>query len=187
MRPFARLTWRPEVDSASSRPAAPRHATQLRFTMTSVSISPCATSAKKVSPSTWIPRTLAADSRPCSIRADVWIQSPSRALDSGPRRRDPRPPNRKLIITSITSFGLTGPYRDYHVTDAVLVALSGLPFRSGAPDKPPLSPPGALTSDIASTTAAFATVMALYNRSILDAAILLDVSIKEAAAADFYW
>ena len=94
--------------------------------------------------------------------ADVWIES-NRALDLNRREILDRHP--QLIITSITPFGLTGPYRDYHVTDAVLVAMSGLLFRSGAPDKPPLLPPGALTADIASTTAAFATVMALYNRT----------------------
>jgi crotonobetainyl-CoA:carnitine CoA-transferase CaiB-like acyl-CoA transferase len=116
--------------------------------------------------------------------ADVWIES-NRALDLNRREILERHP--QLIITSITPFGLTGPYRDYHATDAVLVALSGLLFRSGAPDKPPLLPPGALTSDIASTTAAFATVMALYNRSRTGRGDHLDVSIMEAAAQTSDW
>jgi crotonobetainyl-CoA:carnitine CoA-transferase CaiB-like acyl-CoA transferase len=116
--------------------------------------------------------------------ADVWIES-NRALDLNRREILERHP--QLIITSITPFGLTGPYRDYHATDAVLVALSGLLFRSGAPDKPPLLPPGALTADIASTIAAFATVMALYNRTRTARGDHLDVSIMEAAAQTSDW
>ena len=114
----------------------------------------------------------------------MWIES-NRALDLNRREILERHP--QLIITSITPFGLTGPYRDYQVTDAVLVAMSGLLFRSGAPDKPPLLPPGALTADIASTTAAFATVMALYNRSRTGRGDHLDVSIMEAAAQTSDW
>jgi crotonobetainyl-CoA:carnitine CoA-transferase CaiB-like acyl-CoA transferase len=116
--------------------------------------------------------------------ADVWIESHG-ALDLNRREILERHP--QLIITSITPFGLTGPYRDYQATDAVLVALSGLLFRSGAPDKPPLLPPGALTADIAGTTAAFATVMALYNRSRTGRGDHLDVSIMEAAAQTSDW
>src|ERR1700735_3476800 len=62
--------------------------------------------------------------------ADVWVES-NRALDLNRREILDRHP--QLIITSITPFGLTGPYRDYQVTDAVLVAMSGLLFRSRAP------------------------------------------------------
>src|SRR5579863_4802710 len=87
--------------------------------------------------------------------ADVWIES-HRAGDLNRREVLERHPS--LIITSITPFGLTGPYRDYAATDAVLVAMSGLLFRSGVPGKPPLLPPGAMAYDIGGTTAAFATV-----------------------------
>src|SRR5271155_5721896 len=116
--------------------------------------------------------------------ADVWIES-NRALDLNRREVLDRHP--QLIITSITPFGLTGPYRDYQVTDAVLVAMSGLLFRSGAPDRPPLLAPGALTADIAGTTAAFGTVMALYNRTRTGRGDHLDVSIMEAAAQTSDW
>ena len=116
--------------------------------------------------------------------ADVWIES-HRAPDLNRREILDRHP--QLIITSITPFGLNGPYRDYQVTDAVLVAMSGLLFRSGAPDRPPLLAPGALTADIAGTTAAFGTVMALYNRTRTGRGDHLDVSIMEAAAQTSDW
>ena len=116
--------------------------------------------------------------------ADVWIES-HRASDLNRREILERHP--ALIITSITPFGLTGPYRDYAATDAVLVAMSGLLFRSGVPGKPPLLPPGALAYDIAGTTAAFATVAALWDRAKTGRGQHLDVSVLEAAAQTSDW
>ncbi len=121
--------------------------------------------------------------------ADVWIEShragqlESRGID----RRDVLERHRGLVITSITGFGLTGPYRNYDATDAVLVAMSGLLFRSGVPGKPPLLPPGALAYDIAGTTAAFATVAALWDRTRTGRGQHLDVSVMEAAAQTSDW
>ncbi len=116
--------------------------------------------------------------------ADVWIES-HRAGDLNRRAILERHP--ALVITSITPFGLTGPYRDYAATDAVLVAMSGLLFRSGVPTKPPLLPPGALAYDIAGTTAAFATVAALWDRAKSGRGQHLDVSVLEAAAQTSDW
>ena len=58
-----------------------------------------------------------------------------------------------LVVTAITDFGLTGPYRDYRATNAVMVAMGGMLFRSGTPDRPPLLPPGLLAYDVAGITA----------------------------------
>jgi crotonobetainyl-CoA:carnitine CoA-transferase CaiB-like acyl-CoA transferase len=116
--------------------------------------------------------------------ADVWIES-HRSDDLDRREVLERHPG--LVITSITAFGLTGPYRDYAATDAVLVAMSGLLFRSGVPGKPPLLPPGAIAYDIAGTTAAFATVAALWDRAKTGRGQHLDVSVMEAAAQTSDW
>jgi crotonobetainyl-CoA:carnitine CoA-transferase CaiB-like acyl-CoA transferase len=116
--------------------------------------------------------------------ADVWIES-DRGNDLDRRAILARHPS--LIVTSITPFGLTGPYRGYATTDAVLVAMSGLLFRSGVPDKPPLVAPGALAYDIAGTTAAFATVAALWDRTKTGRGQHLDVSVMEAAAQTSDW
>jgi crotonobetainyl-CoA:carnitine CoA-transferase CaiB-like acyl-CoA transferase len=116
--------------------------------------------------------------------ADVWIESHrSDQLD----RREVLERHPGLVITSITAFGLTGPYRDYAATDAVLVAMSGLLFRSGVTGKPPLLPPGAIAYDIAGTTAAFATVAALWERTKTGRGQHLDVSVMEAAAQTSDW
>ena len=116
--------------------------------------------------------------------ADVWIES-LRSDDLDRREVLQRHPG--LVITSITAFGLTGPYRDYHATNAVLVAMSGLLFRSGVTGKPPLLPPGAIAYDIAGTTAAFATVAALWDRAKTGRGQHLDVSVMEAAAQTSDW
>jgi crotonobetainyl-CoA:carnitine CoA-transferase CaiB-like acyl-CoA transferase len=116
--------------------------------------------------------------------ADVWIES-HRANDLDRREVLERHPG--LIITSITGFGLTGLYRDYVATDAILVAMSGLLFRSGVPGKPPLLPPGAIAYDIAGTTAAFAIAAALWDRTTTGRGQHLDVSVMEAAAQTSDW
>jgi crotonobetainyl-CoA:carnitine CoA-transferase CaiB-like acyl-CoA transferase len=116
--------------------------------------------------------------------ADVWIES-HRFLNLD--RSDILNRYPSLVITSITPFGLAGPYRDYAATDAVLVAMSGLLFRSGVLGKPPLTAPGALAYDIAGTTAAFATAAALWHRTQTGRGQHLDVSVFEAAAQTSDW
>ena len=81
-----------------------------------------------------------------------------------------------LIVTAITDFGLTGPYRDYKATNAVMVAMGGMLFRSGTLDRPPLLPPGLLAYDVAGITAAFATLTALWQKRPQ----LIDVSVMES-------
>jgi crotonobetainyl-CoA:carnitine CoA-transferase CaiB-like acyl-CoA transferase len=81
-----------------------------------------------------------------------------------------------LIVTAITDFGLTGPYRDYVATNAVMVAMGGMLFRSGTPDKPPLFPPGTLAYDVAGVSAAMATLTAVWQGRPQ----LIDVSVMES-------
>src|ERR1700734_3372058 len=44
--------------------------------------------------------------------------------------------NPRLVVTSITGFGQTGPYRDWAGTDWVPLALSSMLSRSGLPGEP---------------------------------------------------
>ncbi len=46
--------------------------------------------------------------------------------------------NPKLVMTSISTFGQTGPYRDWKGTELTLYALSGQMSRQGDPDRSPL-------------------------------------------------
>jgi len=48
--------------------------------------------------------------------------------------------NPQLIMTSITDFGQSGPYRDYKSCDMVACALGGQMYVCGEPETPPLKP-----------------------------------------------
>ena len=47
--------------------------------------------------------------------------------------------NKGIIMTSITPFGQTGPYRDYKASDIVLMGMSGELFLTGDSDRPPVN------------------------------------------------
>ena len=121
--------------------------------------------------------------------ADVWVTSARPGsldhLGFGPEQVSAR--HGRLIVTSITDFGLTGPYRDFVGTDEVLVALSGMLARSGTLDRPPLLPPGTLAYDVSAITAAFGTLAALWQRRTTAAGQVLDVSVMQATAQITDW
>ena len=52
--------------------------------------------------------------------------------------RDLRAINSRLIVTSITPFGQTGPYANYRGSDLIAMAMSGFMWFVGEPGKPPL-------------------------------------------------
>ena len=88
--------------------------------------------------------------------------------------------NPRIIMTSITPFGQTGPYRDYQATDLILMALSGLMFTTGDPDRPPLriSVPQAYLHG--GVNAAVGTLIAHYYRELTGEGQLVDVSIEQS-------
>src|SRR5215510_3063468 len=69
--------------------------------------------------------------------------------------------NPKLVLTSISPFGQTGPYRDYHSSDVVAEALGGMIYTNGAADEPPLQALGLQAYHNASFFAAIGTMSAL--------------------------
>jgi len=110
--------------------------------------------------------------------ADVLLESfaPSErsrlALDPGDLlARHPH-----LVMTSLSDFGSRGPYRDWVATDDVLDAMSGMVFKAGIASKPPLIPPSAIGVDVASVTAAYATLLALFQRQASGAGQHIDFS-----------
>jgi crotonobetainyl-CoA:carnitine CoA-transferase CaiB-like acyl-CoA transferase len=113
--------------------------------------------------------------------ADVWIDSGTTGAVEAAERHP------RLVVTSVTDFGLTGPYRDYVGTDDVLVGMGGLLFRSGTPDRPPLLPPGSLAYDAASVTAAFATLAGLWQRRRTGRGQHIDLAVLTAVAQISDW
>jgi crotonobetainyl-CoA:carnitine CoA-transferase CaiB-like acyl-CoA transferase len=113
--------------------------------------------------------------------ADVWVTG----VGTGAAEAADRHP--RLVVTSVTDFGLIGPYRDYVGTDDVLVGMGGLLFRSGTPDRPPLLPPGSLAYDAASVTATFATLAGLWQRRQTGRGQLVDLAVLTAVAQISDW
>lgn len=95
--------------------------------------------------------------------ADAVVESfaPGRAkelgLDFGTLSRD----NPRLVATSITPFGLTGPYRDWQATHLTLAATTGWAYSAGNPDREPLAPGAWLLWTQVGVGAAVATMAAL--------------------------
>jgi crotonobetainyl-CoA:carnitine CoA-transferase CaiB-like acyl-CoA transferase len=92
--------------------------------------------------------------------------------------------NPRIVLTSITSFGQSGPYKDYQAEDIVLYALSGGMYLTGDPERPPLTAGPAVCQYTAGLCAYIATLMALFQRHITGEGQHVDISIQEAALSN---
>ena len=88
----------------------------------------------------------------------------------------------RLIVTSVSPFGRTGPYRDYKATDINISAAGGMSYGTGFPDREPLATPLQQTSYLAGYAAALATAMALLSRDFTGRGQLVDVSEAQVPA-----
>ncbi len=118
-------------------------------------------------------------------QADVWIESSAPGRGLAPTEVASTLPH--LVITSITAFGHTGPYRDLLANDDVLEAFAGAMFKAGLAPKPPLLPPTPLATDVSATVAAFATVLAVIQRTRTGNGQHVDLAIMTAAGAATDW
>ncbi len=92
-----------------------------------------------------------------------------------------------LVVTAISGYGRNGPYAGFAHTDATINATSGMVFKAGTPDKPPLLPPATVAYDVAGVHAAFATLAALWQRRRTGWGQVLDVSANESVAQITDW
>ena len=90
--------------------------------------------------------------------------------------------NPGLVVTSITAFGQTGPYRDFSATDLVVSAFSGLMYHSGDSDREPLRNALSQSLYVAGANAAIATLAALFQRLTTGRGQHVDVSAIECMA-----
>ena len=95
--------------------------------------------------------------------------------------------NPALILTSITPFGQTGPYRDFKESDLVGQAMGGLLFICGWEDEPPTKAGASPAFHIASIHACAATLIALYHRDITGEGQHVDVSMQQCVAHSLQW
>ena len=116
--------------------------------------------------------------------ADVWIETARpgtlAALGLGPDEVLARNP--ELVITSITDFGQSGDYRDWDGNDSIHVAMSGILSRSGLAGRDPLRTPPGMAYETTAIQAAWATLVAYWNRLQTGRGDHVDFSILEAAA-----
>jgi crotonobetainyl-CoA:carnitine CoA-transferase CaiB-like acyl-CoA transferase len=75
--------------------------------------------------------------------ADVFVENnpPKVMTELGLDYESLRFLNPRLIVTSITPFGQTGPYRDYKGYAINTAGLGGQSMRTGEPGREPISPP----------------------------------------------
>ena len=90
--------------------------------------------------------------------------------------------NQKLILTSITPYGKTGPYKDWKGYDMNCCALGGVTNTIGYPDREPLTPPLNQGDHQAGLMAAIATMIALLARDNTGKGTHVDISEAECWA-----
>ena len=129
-------------------------------------------------------------------RADVLVgtASPSELAASGMDyaaliERHPR-----LVVVSLTAFGLTGPWADYRSSDLIGLAAGGPLYSCGYDDHsiPPILPGGNQAYQLAASFAYCGLLLALIDRQRTGKGQLVDVSMHEACAvsgelANPYW
>jgi crotonobetainyl-CoA:carnitine CoA-transferase CaiB-like acyl-CoA transferase len=87
--------------------------------------------------------------------------------------------NPGLVLTRVSGFGQTGPYRERPGFGTVAETASGFAFVNGWPDTPPTSPPFGFADSIAGISAAMGTAMALYRRCRDGSGEVVDVALYE--------
>ena len=90
-----------------------------------------------------------------------------------------RAENPRLIVTRVSGFGQTGPYRARPGFGTVAEVGSGFAYINGWPETPPTSPPFGFADSIAGISAALGTAMALYRRERTGKGEEVDVALYE--------
>jgi crotonobetainyl-CoA:carnitine CoA-transferase CaiB-like acyl-CoA transferase len=91
--------------------------------------------------------------------------------------------NPRLVLTRITAFGQTGPYRDREATGIVLQAMGGPMHATGDGSREPLRKPGLVEQYTIGRAAAEATLAALRSVDVTGGGAVIDVSGQEALLA----
>jgi len=91
--------------------------------------------------------------------------------------------NPRLVLTSITGFGQSGPHRDYRCSDLVASALGGALYVTGEEDDPPVTLAGSQAHISACTFAAVSSLVALLHASRTGSGQHVDISMQEAVTS----
>ncbi|MBI2305326.1 MAG: CoA transferase [Chloroflexi bacterium] len=121
--------------------------------------------------------------------ADILVENnpPQRMEELGLDYPHLREANPRIIMTSITPFGQTGPYRDYKGNDLIAFHTSGMAYDTRGPVAdpnaiPPIKAGGRQADYTGGVLGAAATMSALFYRHLTDEGQHVDVSQQEALA-----
>ncbi|KAI0288195.1 CAIB/BAIF family enzyme [Russula brevipes] len=118
-------------------------------------------------------------------KADVLVENfiPGKLDSMGLGYPDCNAINEKLIYTSITGYGQTGPYRTAAGYDVVIEGEAGLMHITGEPDRPP-SKVGVAVTDISTGLYAHGAIMAaLISRQKTGKGVWIDCNLFESQIA----
>ena len=87
-----------------------------------------------------------------------------------------------IVMTSVTPFGQTGPYRGWGYTELTVFAMTGAMNREGLPNRYPLKYGGEIAQYFAGTAAAGASMAALAGAAFSGIGDWIDLSIMEVMA-----
>ena len=88
----------------------------------------------------------------------------------------------RLVVTSITPFGHTGPYADYAAYDLNVQAAGGVSIGAGMPDREPLAIPYSQADYLAGLAGAASTLIALLARDATGRGQAVDVAASQVLA-----
>ena len=91
-----------------------------------------------------------------------------------------------LVWTSVTPFGLRGPYSNFVGTNIVAEAMGGLMAIQGDDTRPPCVSPYEQGTHLASLHAAFGTLSALWERRASGCGQVVEVSLQEVLVPIYY-
>ncbi len=119
--------------------------------------------------------------RRLAAQVDVVVESfrPGRLEDWGLGYDVLSADNPGLVLTRVSGFGQTGPYRERPGFGTVAETASGYAYINGWPETPPTSPPFGFADSIAGLSAAFGTTTALFNRTRTGTGDVVDVALYE--------
>ncbi|MBN1849384.1 MAG: CoA transferase [Deltaproteobacteria bacterium] len=88
--------------------------------------------------------------------------------------------NPRIVMTAITPFGQTGPYRGFKTSDLMCSAMSGFMYLTGDPDREPIRISVPQAYALGGAEGAIATMTAHYFRERTGEGQYVDVSIRES-------
>jgi crotonobetainyl-CoA:carnitine CoA-transferase CaiB-like acyl-CoA transferase len=123
--------------------------------------------------------------RTMAHRADVLILGPSivGAFESVAAREALAAMDGRLVVVTVTTFGLSGPYARFRGGELVASAMGGVLRLCGYPDRPPVKEAGNACWFHANAMAAAGAMIALHEGGSSGRGQLVDVSVQEVAAS----